>query len=316
MPTNKNVNRLFFVTVVIYLGASVFFSVFGDILPNLPTAGTLLLSQGLVLVPSLVYCGVRRVSVKELIPFRKMKFSVCVLVVVCTCLMYPVMIVLNALSLFFVPSGTAGLAGPDLSFLTMVLCIAVLPAFVEEFVFRGMLFSTYKKSKMLPAIFLSAFLFGCMHLNLNQFVYAFALGIYLAFLVEATGSIFSSMLAHFTINFIGVLMNVLMMKMTELTGQGSSGLEGGVAGSFLTTLDEASLMMMIFGVIFWAAIALGTTAGGIGVFVAIAKVSKRWEHIKTMFREGTRERIVTISVIGAILLTCAFMAYQVIRYYY
>lgn len=315
MPSNKSVNRLFLVTVVIYMGVSFLLSVFYDVLPPMPFPVTMLLSQALVLVPSLIYCGIRRVPVTGLIPFRKMKFSVCVLVVVCTYLMYPMMIVLNALSLFFVPSATAGLVNSDVPFLVMTLFIAVLPAFIEEFLFRGMLFSTYKKSKMLPAIFLSAFLFGCMHLNLNQFVYAFALGIYLAFLVEATGSIFSSMLAHFTINFTGVLINVFMTKLMELTGQEAVGLEGGVTGNFLATLDETSMVVMIIGVVFWAVIAIGTTAGGIGVFIAIAKISKRWEHVKGMFREGTRERIVTISVVAAILLTVAFMAYQAVGYY-
>lgn len=315
MTTNKGVNRLFLVTLVIYLGASLLLSVFYDVLPQMPVPVTLLFSQALILVPSLIYCKIRKVPIRGLIPFRKIKFSVCVLVVVCTYLMYPLMIVLNALSLFFVPSGTAGLADPDMPFLIMTLFIAVLPALIEEFVFRGMLFSTYKKSKMLPAVFVSAFLFGCMHLNLNQFVYAFALGVYLAFLVEATGSIFSSMLAHFTINFTGVLISFFMTKLTTLAGPEISGLEGGVTGSFLTTLDETSLALMIVGVAFWAAIALGTTAGGVGVLIAIAKISGRWDHLKTMFRGGTRERILTPSVIVAILLACAFMAYQAIGYY-
>lgn len=313
MPSNKNANRLFLVTVLIYLGASFLISMFSAALEGVPVAGTLIFSQALVVAPSLIYCMIRRVPVKELIPFRKMKFSVCVLVVVCTYLMYPLIIVLNALTLFFVPSGTMGLMTPDISLPVMTLCVAVLPAFAEEFVFRGMLFSTYKRSKMLPAIFLSAFLFGCIHLNLNQFAYAFALGIYLAFLVEATGSIFSSMLAHFTINFTGVLVNALMTKVTELSGQEAG---DGMTGMFLNTLDETTLVMMIFSVVFWAAVALGTTAGGIGVYIAIAKISKRWEHVKGMFREGTRERMVTLSVIAAILLTVAFMAYQVVGYYY
>ncbi len=89
-----------------------------------------------------------------------------------------------------------------------------------------------------------------------------------------------------------------------------------MTGMFLNTLDETTLVMMIFSVVFWAAVALGTTAGGIGVYIAIAKISKRWEHVKGMFREGTRERMVTLSVIAAILLTVAFMAYQVVGYYY
>ena len=115
MPSNKNANRLFLVTVLIYLGASFLISMFSAALEGVPVAGTLIFSQALVVAPSLIYCMIRRVPVKELIPFRKMKFSVCVLVVVCTYLMYPLIIVLNALTLFFVPSGTMGLMTPDIS---------------------------------------------------------------------------------------------------------------------------------------------------------------------------------------------------------
>ena len=71
---------------------------------------------------------------------------------------------------------------------------------------------------MLPAILLTGFLFGCMHMNLNQFIYAFALGIYLAFLVEATGSIFSSMIAHFTLNATSVVMSFLLPILYHAAG--------------------------------------------------------------------------------------------------
>lgn len=310
--SNKNVNRVFLVTVAVYLGVSLLLGRMVTI--RLPLNVGLLLSQALVLLPSLIYCGIRRIPLGEVAPFRKMKFSVWVLVVVCTYLMYPLLIVLNALTLFFVESGTADLMGiaTQNHFLVATVLMAGVPAFVEEFVFRGMLFSTYKKSKMLPAIFLSAFLFGCMHLNLNQFLYAFALGIYLAFLVEATGSILSSMLAHFTINFTSVVMTYALPRLMEAAGGGVESQMPSAGGRFLSTMDDTSLFIMMIGVVFWAVIALGTTAGGIGVYIAISKISGRWEHVKTMFRRGTREHLLSLSVIAAAVLAVAFMIVSMI----
>lgn len=310
--SNKNVNRVFLITVAVYLGVSLLLGYVVTV--PMPMNSGLILSQALVLLPSLIYCGIRRIPLGEVVPFRKMKFSVWILVVVCTYLMYPLLIVLNALTLFFVDSGTADLMGiaTQNHFLIATLLMAGLPAFVEEFVFRGMLFSTYKKSRMLPAVFLSAFLFGCMHLNFNQFLYAFALGIYLAFLVEATGSILSSMLAHFTINFTSVLMTYALPKLMEAAGGGMETQLPSASGRFLSTMDEGSLFIMIIGVVFWAAIALGTTAGGIGVYIAISKISGRWEHVKTMFRQGTREHLLSISVVIAAVLAIVFMVVRII----
>ncbi|MCI8280319.1 MAG: CPBP family intramembrane metalloprotease [Lachnospiraceae bacterium] len=310
--SNKNVNRVFLITVAVYLGVSLLLGYVVTV--PMPMNAGLILSQALVLLPSLIYCGIRRIPLGEVVPFRKMKFSVWILVVVCTYLMYPLLIVLNALTLFFVDSGTADLMGiaTQNHFLIATLLMAGLPAFVEEFVFRGMLFSTYKKSRMLPAVFLSAFLFGCMHLNFNQFLYAFALGIYLAFLVEATGSILSSMLAHFTINFTSVLMTYALPKLMEAAGGGMETQLPSASGRFLSTMDEGSLFIMIIGVVFWAAIALGTTAGGIGVYIAISKISGRWEHVKTMFRQGTREHLLSISVVIAAVLAIVFMVVSII----
>lgn len=310
--SNKNVNRVFLITVAVYLGVSLLLGFVTTI--RMSVNAGLLLSQALVLLPSLIYCGIRRIPLGEVVPFRKMKFSVWILVVVCTYLMYPLLIVLNALTLFFVESGTTDLMGiaTQNHFLIATLLMAGVPAFVEEFVFRGMLFSTYKKSKLLPAVFLSAFLFGCMHLNFNQFLYAFALGIYLAFLVEATGSILSSMLAHFTINFTSVLMTYALPKLLQAAGGGLETQTPAPSGKFLSTMDEGSLLIMMIGVVFWAAIALGTTAGGIGVYIAISKISGRWEHVKTMFRQGTRERLLSISVVIAAVLAIAFMIVSII----
>ncbi len=310
MSSNKSINRMFLITIVIYIGVSL---LLGQ-LPNLrlPVSVMLILSEALILLPSLIYLKVKGISVGALIPFRRMKFSVWVLVVVCTYLIYPLLVVMNALTLFFVKSGTVEVmnAATQGNFLAAALLMAVLPAFVEEFVFRGMVFGTYKRSKMLPAALLSGFLFGCMHLNFNQFLYAFVLGVYMAFLVEATGSILSAMLAHFTVNFTGVVMSYALSALNsgagELMEQAGERLPA-ETGSFLSSMDEGSLLIMAVSLLFWAAISLGTTAGAVGVYIAISKISGRWEYVKGMFQRKTKEQLLTVPVIIAIALAVAMM---------
>lgn len=309
MITNKSVNRLLLLTVVIYVAVSIAIRKLTFL--ELPLYVSLIVSEAMVLLPSIVYFRVKHVAIREVIPFKKMKFSVWVLVVVCTYLMYPLMTVLNSLTLFFVESETASMMAEiqNGNFFIYTLVMACLPAFVEEFVFRGVLFQTYKKSKLLPAVLLSGFLFGCMHMNFNQFLYTFALGLYMALLIEATGSILSSMLAHFTINFTSVAMSYLLDFLNKaMPGTGldeSSMLQE--SGNFLSSMDKETVIVMAFAVAFIGIISIGTTAGAIGIYIAISKLSGKWNHVKTMFRGGNRERLLTLSLLPAVVIMVGIM---------
>lgn len=93
--------------------------------------------------------------------------------------------------------------------------IAVMPAVCEELIYRGVLYRNYRKSSVWGAVVLTAVLFGMMHMNLNQFSYAFVLGFLFAIINEITGSILPSMLLHFYINGRSVL--VLYSAVNYLT---------------------------------------------------------------------------------------------------
>ncbi len=316
MSRNKSVNRLFLAVVVIYIGVSLAFSLLRAHVPflaELPIYFSLLLSQSLIFVPCFVYCKWKHIKVRELIPYRKINFVTIILVVICTYLMYPLIVVLNAVSMLFSNSGTAVVTElmQGQNIILNTLFMALLPACVEEFMFRGVLFQTYKKSKMLPAILLSGFLFGCMHMNLNQFIYAFALGVYLAFLVEATGSIFSSMLAHFTLNFTSVVMTFLLPQIYDMLGTSQTeAIQQVQPGGYAATMENSQLAVFLMGIMIWLAIALGTTCAAVGMYIAISKINGRWGYVKKMFRGGTRERLITIALILGIVIVFAFMGFS------
>lgn len=305
---NQRANRLFLITVIIFIALSLSLSFLVPI--ELPMPFTMILSESVILLPALLYLWIRRIPLKVLVPFRKMKISVWILVVICTYLMYPIIIILNAISLFFVKSGTVGIQ--DLmsrqNFFVSTFLMAVLPAFAEEFMFRGILFGSYRRSKMLGAIFLSAFLFGLMHMNFNQFLYAFALGIYFAFLNEATGSILSSMLAHFTVNFTSVLMTYFLLPKLERfmeEGIGGYGLLARLSmsgGALPNGMDQGTAAVLLMGILVWGVIAVGTTAGAVGIYIGICHITGRWNYVKGMFRRGNRERLWSIPLVLAVLM--------------
>lgn len=156
-------------------------------------------------------------------------------------------------------------------------------------------------------------MFGCMHMNLNQFIYAFALGVYLAFLVEATGSVFSSMLAHFTLNATSTVMSYFLPLIYEQIGiDMTDQLQQIQPGGYAATMENSQLMMFIMGIFIWAVIAIATTAAAIGLYIAICKINGRWGYVKGMFKQGDRERIITIPLVLGVLIAFGFMIYYIL----
>lgn len=84
--------------------------------------------------------------------------------------------------------------------------VAVMPALIEELIYRGVIYRGFRRFvKPVWAALLSALIFGIMHMNVVQFVYAFLLGLLFAWVYEAYQSILAPMLMHLAANAFSVL---------------------------------------------------------------------------------------------------------------
>lgn len=92
-----------------------------------------------------------------------------------------------------------------LSFLTM----AVVPAFVEELFFRGLIQSNLRPFGRRCAILGSALIFGVAHQNLEQMLYATVAGLVFGYIYEVTESIWCGILFHMFNNGLAVLQGVI-----------------------------------------------------------------------------------------------------------
>ena len=103
----------------------------------------------------------------------------------------------------------------------MLLGLVVVPAFVEELLFRGVILSNLLPYGKGTAILGSAVLFGLMHQNAEQLLYATAAGAVLGWIFVRTGSIWPCVLMHFVNNFHSLLQTVLISRVpgaaTELS---------------------------------------------------------------------------------------------------
>ena len=92
----------------------------------------------------------------------------------------------------------------------MLVSIAVIPAIVEEILFRGVILINLMPYGRGVAILGSAILFGLMHGNILQFLYTTMMGVVLGFIYVRTKSIWCGILIHFVNNGISVLQEALL----------------------------------------------------------------------------------------------------------
>lgn len=84
--------------------------------------------------------------------------------------------------------------------------IAVLPALLEEMIYRGCILRTLRPYGNGLAVVVSSVFFSLMHGNLRQIPFAFMVGLVLGYLYVSTNNIWLPIAVHFANNAISVLM--------------------------------------------------------------------------------------------------------------
>lgn len=82
-----------------------------------------------------------------------------------------------------------------------IFCITVLAPFAEEVVFRGLMYTRFRRGMKKPlALILTALIFGLMHGQLLWAAYAFLLSLLLSAVLDWYGSLWASVLLHISFN--------------------------------------------------------------------------------------------------------------------
>jgi len=177
-----------------------------DMIPNI------LISEAMLIVPTFFILLFSKDNIKEVLSIRKIKWSTFFGVIAFTMASSPLITLVNLISQLFVENTVTLNSAQFLSLhpLLLVFFVGILAPVCEETVFRGAIFGGMKKEgNVFKAILASGLLFGLLHMNINQASYAFVIGILLGFLVEATGSIFSSILFHILVNSSNAIMMII-----------------------------------------------------------------------------------------------------------
>ncbi len=316
----KSVNRVFLWTVVLSIVGGFINS---EILKYTNDYAIIaIISQVILILPAVVYFIMNKINIIQGIRFKGLRISTIILLILFSYLISPLMNLVNALSLLFFKNETSIIMNNILDkrgLLFSITLIAFVPCILEEFVYRGVFYNEYRKVNVLKGILLSAFLFGIAHGNVNQFSYAFLMGIIFALVIEATDSILSTMIIHFCINGTSVFLLYLYPKLLTLlenmygsdqfsASEFQSALEGGLPADFNLefVLSNYGISAILFTVLAFI------------VFRTIAKNNGRWDYVKNIFYKKEKlednngdinhnNRIVSLSLIIAIIICVGLM---------
>ena len=95
--------------------------------------------------------------------------------------------------------------------------VCILPAFVEELIFRGLILGSLAGINRLWALLISAVLFGAFHGTLDQIPFAILVGLMLGAACLYFRSIYVAMAIHAANNFISVIMQLVSTYCDEKT---------------------------------------------------------------------------------------------------
>jgi len=133
-----------------------------------------------------------------------------------------------------------------------IFMVAILPAFAEEILFRGALAGLFKDwtKNIHVAVFLSAFIFSAIHLQFYGFLPRFLLGVALGYLYFWSGSLWLPIVAHFTNNFLSVIVEFLYKKGVISTNAENFGMDNAAWLTAISIVGVTGLLFYIYRLTF------------------------------------------------------------------
>jgi len=240
-----------------------------------PIWAAILLSQLLIMaLPCVIYLLVHRRSIKEILPMRSLGLLNILMIIGLSLTIQPLFMLVNLISQFVFPNVIAESilgVGQEGGLALTLLIVAVVPSVFEEVAFRGIGFVGFKKVKIWKAAVINGMIFGAIHMNMNQFLYAFLLGAVFCYFMHYTKSLWAPILGHFVVNGTQSLLSFILI------GVDLEAMENAVEMDIALTGGQE----MLITIIVFSFIALVST----GIFIAIYIPFKR-HNIKRNEAQG------------------------------
>ena len=202
MTETRRTNRFALFFFIYFMATSVALAMIPAVREMSDSAYMLLAQLLCFLPPMALYFFLTKKDIRKTLRLNPLNWKNTLIIISFGVSIQPIMSLLSyIMSLFFPNPVEESVIGIQQSGLIIsMLSVAVIPALLEEIFSRGILLSGYQFLGKWRAAFLSALLFGLLHMNPQQFPYAFMVGFIFCFLVERTDSLYASILPHLIIN--------------------------------------------------------------------------------------------------------------------
>ncbi len=273
--------------------------------------GSNLLTELAVVLPGLIFAVASRERLFDFLGFHKMKIGSVFMVGLFTFLSMPLITLMNVFSQIWVENETLAMMESfhigSMPFWEVSLSLVIIAPLFEEVICRGIFYQSYKRSgSAFKAMLLSALLFALLHMNFNQAAYAVVMGIMAVLLVEATGSLWSSIIYHGLINGSSCVIMYMNLKINpevysepmEVTPD----LLMYMIGAYI--ILTAVFLPMAFAVLAWIAGHEGRT----DALAAIWRERKQKPEMR-MNKKGKmkKDKLITLPLIVALILCVLVM---------
>jgi membrane protease YdiL (CAAX protease family) len=203
-PSIRHANKIYLTTLLLVLLST-------PIIQRLDFYHSVLLAEGLLLLPTVIYAYGARMNLRQLLRIQWPGWQLLALSSLAAVFCYVIATCITASTwMIFARLGSAPpmllppIDTPQELGVT-ILVGGLLASVAEEIFFRGYLLRAYEKLGSLPAVILVGLLFGIFHLSLHSLVSTAFLGIIMGYLVFRTDSVLAGIVAHFTNNLLAFL---------------------------------------------------------------------------------------------------------------
>ncbi len=298
--TAKHSGWLFFTITMAYIFVPYLLRI-GNVADKLTITHTLWLSEGIIMIPALLFTVCSKERLRDAAAIHKIRIPTIFLAVLYIALLGPLVLLCNAVTMLFVDNTAEEILSyvSEISIGEMFFFVGLLAPVCEEIVFRGILYTGFRKNGTpMQAILWTAVLFGLFHMNLNQMVYAMVLGFAFGLLREATGNIWAGIIGHISLNSYSVFLYYLqsILPAEELSEAKSA-------------LTQETLLVAIGT---YLVVALITTDLAACVLAAIAKLEHGEAYLLQVFKKGERGRTWSIPLWLGIMVCIITIVFDII----
>ncbi len=244
--------------VVLFAIGLTFLATLGSIMQvYLGMAGLVLTELGFLAI-AILFCVIRKVSIKEVFPIKKVTGRDILGVLFMTVGAFLLNLLALGISMLFAPNVDETISdlsnflyGNKMVYALILLFVAILPAVCEEAFMRGAVLSCFRSLKKDWVICLIiGVMFGILHLSPLRFLNTACLGAILAYVMAKKNNFILPMMIHFINNFISSAVGFLGMNASgnssEMTEMVSATMEGTGKLSMLGTYMLAGFAAPLF----------------------------------------------------------------------